>query len=307
MTSFLFHPSLPQSLTSSFRPWFDGGLFRFVDIVDYRTLKVLPFETLRSNYKLPRECYYSYIQICSYMQRALSSTVVSLPTSFERLCKAGHSTKGLISDIYRILSDPSPETPPRHSYMDKWEQSLSCALSPATWQTIWRRAVKTSQCIAYRENQFKILMYWYHTPTFLHKLNPSIPDICWRCSANGGSQFHLFWGCPGIRPFWVVVQSLIFDVLGLRVPLDPMLFLLNVTNTTIPRFSMKMMLHILTAARCLIARFWRRLVPPGSIDLVARIKDVRTMEYMTALLDNKLDLFHKIWSLWDFYCAEHEV
>lgn len=100
MTSFLFHPAFPESMTGTFRPWFERGLFRFVDVVDYKTRKIHSFDSLQSMFNLPRDCYYSYIQLCSYMQRSLSSTVASMPTVFERICMVGSPTEGLISPIY---------------------------------------------------------------------------------------------------------------------------------------------------------------------------------------------------------------
>lgn len=220
MTSFLFHPAFPESLTGAFRPWFEKKLFRFVDIIDYRSRRIHSFDSLQSMFSLPRECSYSYLQICSFMQRSLASAVASLPTVFERLCKVGSSTRGLISAIYRILVDPTPDLQPRHSYMDRWDACLGQKISPQTWRVIWNRATKTSQCISYRENQIKLLMFWYHTPMLLHKLNPSIPDLCWRCLEDRGSQIHIFWECSRIRPFWHMVNSVLQEVLGIRFPLE---------------------------------------------------------------------------------------
>lgn len=306
MTSFLFHPALPEGLTNTFKPWFEKRLFRFVDIVDYKTLKPHSFESLQSLFQLPRECCYTHTQICSYLQRSLSSTTVSLPTRFERLCRSGSSTKGLISDIYRILLDPDPELSPGHSYMSKWHAILGHELPLDTWRLIWRRAAKTSLCVSHKENQYKLLMFWYHTPSLLNKLNPAVSPLCWRCGNSRGTQFHLFWECPGIRSFWIAVNALLYDILGIRFTLSPQLFILNIPESSIPRYSTKLLIHILTAARCIIALFWKRSSAPSRLDLCSRVKEVCLMEYMTALSHNQVDLFHKIWSLWDFYIAEHD-
>lgn len=40
---------------------------------------------------------------CHYMQLCLWTDVESPPTRFEKICKLGVLTKGLISDIYKIL------------------------------------------------------------------------------------------------------------------------------------------------------------------------------------------------------------
>lgn len=255
---------------------------------------------------LPGEALYSYIQLCSYMQRSLSSTTASLPTPFERLCKNESTTRGLISAIYRMLLNPCPDIHPRHSYMDKWESCLNRTISPKAWQMIWSRATKTSQCITYRENQIKLMMFWYHTPTLLHKLNPAIPELCWRCLGGRGTQIHIFWECPKITPFWHMVNTLLFDVLGIRFDLDPQLFLLNLADTPLPKYSMRLLLHITTAARCLIALFWKRDVAPNLMDLLSRLKHIRNMEYLTALCGDRVQQFQAIWSLWDHYTASQE-
>lgn len=174
-----------------------------------------------------------------------------------------------------------------------------------TWRVFWRRAVKTSLCVSYRENQYKFLMHWYHTPSLLNKLNPNISNLCWRCGKHRGTQFNLFWERPGIQTYWI--NNLLYDVLGIRFPLEPQLFLLNVTDCAVPKFVMKLLLHILTAARCLIALFWMRSMPSASLDLLTRIKDIRIVEYMTAISYNRADLFHKIWAPWDLYCADNDI
>lgn len=127
---------------------------------------------------------------------------------------SGPTTKGLIYDIYRILSDPIPDRPHRHSYMDKWDLYLNDTLPLETWQALWKRATKMSLCVTYRENQFKLLMFWYHTPSLLHKLNPNISSLCGRCGTSRGTQFYLFRNCPRIHPFWVTVNALLYEVLG---------------------------------------------------------------------------------------------
>lgn len=103
---FLFYLVLPDCLMGTLKLWSDKGLFRSADIVDYKTSRVLLFESLKSIFKLPERCRYSDFQNC--MRRALSSDVVSIPPRFE---------KGLISDIYRLLID----------------QHLICHLDIPTW------------------------------------------------------------------------------------------------------------------------------------------------------------------------------
>lgn len=106
MTSFLYHPLFPDGLVGqNMKPWFDGHLFRFADVVDHSTRKVLPFNTLQTKFSLPIRCY---LQICHLMQQVLSADPVSLPTRFEKICRMDSSTKGLIYELHQILIDLTP-------------------------------------------------------------------------------------------------------------------------------------------------------------------------------------------------------
>lgn len=135
--------------------------------------------------------------------------------------------------------------------MTKWETYLGTQLSQDTWSLIWRRAAKSSTCTSYQENQFKILMFWYHTPSLLHSLFPMTPDIFWRC---------------GIQPLWALVRDLIYRVVGVKLLLTPLSLLLNVTSCKLTPKASSLILHMLTVAKCLIAAFWKRRYPP-SIDM----------------------------------------
>lgn len=58
------------------------------------------------------------------------------------------------------------------------------------------RIKSSSICSLNKENTYKILMHWYHTPDVLHAIYHSVPDRCWRCTAHRGTLFHIFWGMP---------------------------------------------------------------------------------------------------------------
>lgn len=114
-------------------------------------------------------------------------------------------------------------------------------------------------------------MFWYHTPSLLHSLFPEVPDICWRCGFGGANLFHIFWDCLPLHRFWSEIKRLIFEVLGIHVPLTPLAYLLNVPPNGLSRGSTRLLLHILTAAKCLIAVFWKQTAVPSYSDIHRRI------------------------------------
>lgn len=123
-------------------------------------------------------------------------------------------------------------------------------------------------------------MFWYHTPS----LFPMTPDICWRCDSARSDIFYVFWDCPGIQPFWASVWDFIYRVVGVELPLTPLSLLLNVPSYKLTRKASRLVLHMLTTAKCLISAFWKCSSPPSIDDLYSRIKQIRSMEHLTVLL-----------------------
>lgn len=136
------------------------------------------------------------------------------------------------------------------------------------------------------------------TPDVLHTIYPSSSDKCWRCLKDRGTFYHIYWSCPKIVPFWTETQLLLNRLLGAQVPRTPKLFLLGVSGLRISRHCRKLLGHVLTAARCLVALHWKRQAPPTQADLYTRIKDIELMEKMTARLQNRLEVHDRVWEDW---------
>lgn len=74
------------------------------------------------------------------------------------------------------------------------------------------------------------MMFLYHTLSLLQKFYPEIADMCWRFDSSGGYLFYLFWECLLIQPFWADVNTLIYNMFDIQVPMDPLTLLLNVSH-----------------------------------------------------------------------------
>lgn len=147
--------------------------------------------------------------------------------------------------------------------------------------------MSSQTCTSYRENQYKILMFWYHTPSLLQVHFPEVQDKCWRCGSEKGTLF------------------LVHQVLGVRIPLSPLAFFLNVPPCKLYHKSSWLLLHILTAANCLIVTFWKQRCLPSFMDLHSQIKVIRTMKHLITLLNNQLDLYGSVWTPFQQHVAEH--
>lgn len=78
--------------------------------------------------------------------------------------------------------------------------------------------------------------------------------------------------------FWKNTRSLLEYLVGPQTPLDPAHLLPGLPIPNTAKSAIKLINHILTAARCLK---WRQL-PPSQTDLYKRIHDVHNMEYLRA-------------------------
>lgn len=124
-------------------------------------------------------------------------------------------------------------------------------------------------------------MFWYHTPELLHRLNPLLPGECWRCGSLPGS-FHTCFGTAHLSSL-NGFGSMLIEVLHHRIHFDPVIFFkLNVPPKGLSKSASKLLLHILTVAKCLIAAFWKQRLPSSLTDLHTRMGAVRRMEQITA-------------------------
>lgn len=82
--------------------------------------------------------------------------------------------------------------------MLKWEQALGEEFSTEQWRTIWSQTAKSSICILYKEDMYKVLFFWYMTAAHLDGIYPSASDRCWRCRRTFIGNIH-FCHCIGAR------------------------------------------------------------------------------------------------------------
>lgn len=55
---------------------------------------------------------------------------------------------------------------------------------------------------------------WYRTHALLHKINPFLLSMCWRCGDPVGTLKHIFWACGSLCAFWDDVTDQIKSSLG---------------------------------------------------------------------------------------------
>lgn len=180
----------------------------------------------------------------------------------------------------------------------KWETELSRTYTPAQWQSAISWAHKSSACANHREQYHKLLTRWYFTPLRISKAFPTASPYCWRQCGSVGSLIHIFWSCPVIAPFWVMVQGLISQLIQAPCPSGLAFSLLLLDIESIPLYCRKPICNILHAAKLLIARRWKLGEVPSVLDLNNLVSTICIYEKATAAHRGVLPAFLKNWDSW---------
>lgn len=152
---------------------------------------------------------------------------------------------------------------------------------------------------------YKILFFWYRTPEILHRFDPKVPRVCWRCLGDIGLHFHIFWECPLIQPFWSSTQAHLQDLLEINLLLDPIYYLLGLPFPGISKLTQKLAAFILLAAKRAIPLRWLSSSPPTLSQALQILEQIRRMEHLTEAVHDSLPQFLKILDLWDHSELKH--
>ncbi|CAI9588980.1 unnamed protein product [Staurois parvus] len=194
LTNILYNPNLPDNMAMSrMSLWVVANLFQLRHLVHPVTRKLNSFPDLQKKALLPSQHLYIYLQICHFFSTLSPSLTLGKPTPFERLCMQGPHQRGIISNTYKLLLDAPSLSNDTHLYMCRWSQFVQCDIDLLTWKKIWENASRSSVCVVFKENIYKIMMLWYKTPEVLHAYNAS--PACWCCGGDLGSLYHIFWTC----------------------------------------------------------------------------------------------------------------
>lgn len=96
--------------------------------------------------------------------------------------------RGTLSLSFQLLMNICTQADQVYHY--KWERDLQTILTKDQTGRITFFAYKASLCSKYQEITYKIMTWWYRTPSVLVNLFPQQHDLC------------RLWDCPVLRPFW---------------------------------------------------------------------------------------------------------
>lgn len=114
----------------------------------------------------------------------------------------------------------------------------------------------------------------------------------WECS------FMCFGSVRGWFPFWKQANALLTSLLRREVVLDPFMNLLGLLLKGLSKTVSALVSHTLNYMQMHDIFLWNSTATLSVADIHTRVRDVRTMENLSARLLDRLNKFTKIWSLW---------
>lgn len=201
-----------------------------------------------------------------------------------------------IAFFYKVFSQyPKYEKNPN---MYKWEKDLGQSFSDECWYNAMRINQTATSCLEHWDNSQKILNRWYLTPYKLAKIYPSTSPLCWRCTDQVGSLFHILWSCKNLTSFWNSISTFIASLTGNLLKLSPAMALLGINLDTFPFQYRILVANILIAARLTITKMWKSIEAPNLCDVILRVNTQAYYELLLALKNYNVIHFKKHWYVW---------
>ena len=126
------------------------------------------------------------------------------------------------------------------------------------------------------------------TPEKLSKIHTDVSNECWKCEAQVGSFYHMWWSYRIVKQYWKRIHAMLQQILLCEVPLTPELFLLSMIPDNIDKSKNYIVIYIVTAAGILYAKNWKSPTVPKQEDLIEKIREIAEMDILSEVMKDLL-------------------
>lgn len=289
---------LPSLTDMAFRRWAEKGLVTIDQLFENNTLR--SFSQLQEKFDLPMNDLFRFMQIRSYLTRHsdwdyIKRDPMEVESYFIMVSQHKVSSKHQVSYIYKsLLTDTSDNT---LHIKSEWELELNAIIEDEAWEKTCLASHKGIGSQMWKEFDWKVKLRFFRTPLKVSRFSNTAPNTCWRNCGMVGDHAHIFWDCPAIQTFWKNIKEDLDTVFRVDIPLDPLIFMLEIIPENLLSKDQCYMLHILLmTAKKMITVNWMQTCTPTKAQWLQKIKQIKTMENMTAILQFKLPLFIRRWT-----------
>ena len=130
-----------------------------------------------------------------------------------------------------------------------WQKKFGFILKEKVWHTAWKTTKETRP----RVLQWKIVHNIYPTNILLNKMNVRESNKCTFCSDTIDYIEQFFCECPIVVNVWKSIEQKVYRETGPRVELSVQTILFGLQNSTLARFKVDYINHIILVAKMCIS------------------------------------------------------
>lgn len=107
---------------------------------------------------------------------------------------------------------------------------------------------------------------------------------CWKCKEKPGTYLHMWWHCPLVQKFWLLVYKELRSILNCTFAFSARIMLLCDFGGILLEKYTEVAAHLLAAVTQLIAQIWKKGKPSLFMEWVAKAWHVFLMSKVTAVV-----------------------
>ena len=175
------------------------------------------------------------------------------------------------STLYAALEDLKADN--TEHVKERWEREAEIEVTGEEWREINKYQWKTTNSSSWREFGWKNTMRFFLTPA-----QRKFSDTkCWRsCGADKAGHFHIFWGCPLIKHYWLEMKKTIDEVFKINIPFDfKTMYLGELQKVNLKREDLQLLKIMLLACRKAITKRYGDVQVPDVQEWKAITRDLQ--------------------------------
>ena len=302
------HMFIPSCTDDTFTLWFDKRIRSIHNLYIKDTFA--SFSQLSQTYDLPKNNFFRYLQVRSFVQKTFDSFPNKpMKSHVDSLLELDLNSRGLISQTYKLINDINPHS--LENVRMAWDSDLGVAITNDQWDSILDLIYTSSTSAKHNLIQLKVVHRAHYTNARLAKMYPGSDPLCPRCGGQPADLLHMFWLCPKLSTFWIGIFGAYGEMFTTQFDPDPTCAFFGLAPeefcARLPSGANVIIAFTTLLARRLILLRWKQRAPPSFSHWVKDVMYFLTLEKIKYTLRASSQTFDKVWRPFlDYYDSLQE-